>query len=723
MVRSTGGLRASRPEETEGARFHVFVVDAHPERAMLGRRKFDVSAFMSVRDVKGAVSRVVGIPASRQLLYWRSRELKDHRTLEESGVHRAGATLLFDAQRADDSGEGCRVVVGGAPSPPRSSSGKSLSLEAVSSSALGGPDAALPPKLASSLLLARRALVLGSKAPELALDGTGGTYFLRSLDGRPVACFKPADEEPFCVNNPRHIVGPNGPSERAASASPSMRRGVRPGEAYLREVAAYLLDRSGGGLAGVPETTVVECRHPKFHHADRASRDKVGSFQVFVAHEGVAEDFGVDRLNTARLQAVAALDVRALNCDRNGANLLVPSKKPRDVDVVPIDHGYCLPEVLEIEWFDWCWIDWPQIAAPVCDELKRAIAAIDPERDAADLSDALGLRRESLRLSRAASELLKRGVAAGLTLRDVASLVVAPQTDLSAPSSDSARSSSAVSSIGARAKSRLAAAVARAADLAALALDEDRHPGRRKRPASPEHAFFLDDAKESSLVAAVAVLEPTETVVSFSPQPFEDDDDDLRRAREEKNMAEVERRLAASAPPQSKPVAILPRDPRGAFAESIAVSGSPRWVDGLPANVASRARPDLPCSPVAESPDDDLWTRLAVVPSPARRRQSATSRAAPAASTQRLRENTPLVRLHSCPALADALFSITQDDDDSAIPKPPPVDDDRTTSVDDDDHQADFDRHFFHFLHGILDDLVKWKQLAVTKTDVRLASF
>ena len=650
---------------------HVYLIDAWRERAMLGgRRKLKVSAFMSVREVKCALSRLLGIPVSRQRLYWRSRELKDGRTLEESGIEGPEPTLVFDARPADGSGDdSCRLT------PPSSSSSKggsssggsraaggsrTPSLEPISCAALhGGP--ALPTTLNRALLKARRALVVGAKAPELALDGTGGTYFLRGLDGRAAACFKPADEEPFCVNNPRHFVGPHGSQQGGTQQGLAMRRGVRPGEAYAREVAAYLLDRSAGGLGGVPETTVVECRHPKFHYADREVRDKVGSLQVFVEHDGVAEDYGVERLGVERLQAIAALDVRALNCDRNSANLLVPrARSGKLLEVVPIDHGFCLPDCLEIEWFDWCWIDWPQLAAPVCDEVKRAVANVDPAADAAMLRDALGLRPKCLRLARAASELLKRGVAAGLTLRDVASLVVAPQRD---PGTHFH-------------KSRLAAAIDRAADLAALALDEDRHPGR-KRPASPRRD---DDLSSAETKEALVDLH-----LSFAADP-------LARAREDKNVAELERRVAAAAW-------------RDWNDHKTPLSSSPRWVDGLPADVASRRPPTRDLSPVADDLDDP--------PDPPRRRRRPTPDRA-------RRDSTPLVRLHSCPALADVLSS-SEDDlpaaaraakSEEPLSRPRPANDD------------EFDRHFFHFLVGILDDLVKWKQLASTKaTTQKLYSF
>ena len=43
----------------------------------------------------------------------------------------------------------------------------------------------------------------------------------------------------------------------------TLRAGVQPGEACLREVAAFLLDHDS--FASVPQTTLAEARHPAFH--------------------------------------------------------------------------------------------------------------------------------------------------------------------------------------------------------------------------------------------------------------------------------------------------------------------------------------------------------------------------------------------------------------------------------------------------------------------------
>lgn len=51
-----------------------------------------------------------------------------------------------------------------------------------------------------------------------------------SLQGQPVAVFKPSDEEPFSANNPKLHRAPTG------STAEGLRRGVQPGEGAVREV-------------------------------------------------------------------------------------------------------------------------------------------------------------------------------------------------------------------------------------------------------------------------------------------------------------------------------------------------------------------------------------------------------------------------------------------------------------------------------------------------------
>lgn len=97
----------------------------------------------------------------------------------------------------------------------------------------GDTGASIPRRLAKKIRLAQRGFAVGLAA-RLAMEGTGGTYFLRNPKKQPILVFKPADEEAFAPNNPRSYTGTMG--------QPSFRPGIFSGRGYLREVAAFLMD-------------------------------------------------------------------------------------------------------------------------------------------------------------------------------------------------------------------------------------------------------------------------------------------------------------------------------------------------------------------------------------------------------------------------------------------------------------------------------------------------
>lgn len=114
--------------------------------------------------------------------------------------------------------------------------------------------------------------------PMLVDDCTGGTYMCFNKYEGVEAVFKPYDEEPYCINNPKGLY-PNQLSEN--------NRGIIPGTAYLREIASYYLDHNH--FAGVPETALA-CLSYESENFD--IRRKVGSLQLFVSHECSSEDYG-----------------------------------------------------------------------------------------------------------------------------------------------------------------------------------------------------------------------------------------------------------------------------------------------------------------------------------------------------------------------------------------------------------------------------------------------
>ena len=113
--------------------------------------------------------------------------------------------------------------------------------------------------------------------PKLSENGTSGTYFLQNAKRKNIAVFKPRDEEPFMPNNPRGYNNIKGESM-------GFRKGIRPGESYLREIAACLIDSEH--FHKIPCTSLVEVYHKKFEE-----KIKKGSLQLFVDHDDVAGNY------------------------------------------------------------------------------------------------------------------------------------------------------------------------------------------------------------------------------------------------------------------------------------------------------------------------------------------------------------------------------------------------------------------------------------------------
>lgn len=202
-----------------------------------------------------------------------------------------------------------------------------------------------------------------------------------------------------------------------ALGEPGLKPTVRVGEAAIREVAAYLLDYNH--FAQVPHTVLVKFTHPIFHvsankpaspqlseaasfnnietqsaasldsalststsqliQARRAmessgpSPSKLGSLQEFVAHDCDTSEIGTSMFSLQDVHRIAILDIRLFNTDRHAGNILVqrPSGGSSKLSalarlnqpqcrLLPIDHGFCLPEALEPPFFEW--LHWPQVS-------------------------------------------------------------------------------------------------------------------------------------------------------------------------------------------------------------------------------------------------------------------------------------------------------------------------------------------------------------------------
>ena len=191
--------------------------------------------------------------------------------------------------------------------------------------------------------------------PIRSSEGTGGTYFMQDKLGLDyVSIFKPIDEEPMAVNNPQGLpLSTNGEG---------LKKGTRVGEGAVREVAAYILDhpKSGPrsfsgemmGFAGVPPTCLVQCLHKGFNHPDGYDcapvNVKVGSLQMFMKNSGSCEDMGPRGFPVEEVHKISVFDIRMANADRHAGNILIGKGEDGQTVLIPIDHGYCLPENVSI---------------------------------------------------------------------------------------------------------------------------------------------------------------------------------------------------------------------------------------------------------------------------------------------------------------------------------------------------------------------------------------
>ncbi|GMI76460.1 hypothetical protein like AT5G24240 [Hibiscus trionum] len=259
-------------------------------------------------------------------------------------------------------------------------------------------------------------------SPIRSSEGSGGAYFMQDSSGlKYISVFKPIDEEPMALNNPRGLP--------LSLDGEGLKKGTRVGEGALREVAAFLLDHpmagprsydSGEkGFAGVPPTVMVKCLHRGFNYPEGYEYDskniKIGSLQMFINNVGSCEDMGPRAFPVKEVHKISVLDIRLANADRHAGNILVTRNCEEDrVSLVPIDHGYCLPENFEDCTFDWLY--WPQAQEPYSPDVINYIKLLDAEKDIELLKfHGWDMPPKCARTLRISTMLLKKGVERGLT--------------------------------------------------------------------------------------------------------------------------------------------------------------------------------------------------------------------------------------------------------------------------------------------------------------------
>mmetsp|Transcript_131071 Transcript_131071/g.379199 ORF Transcript_131071/g.379199 Transcript_131071/m.379199 type:complete len:628 (+) Transcript_131071:118-2001(+) len=267
-------------------------------------------------------------------------------------------------------------------------------------------------------------------APNLVEDGLGGTYFLKDRDGASIAVFKPRDEEPLAMNNPKTHAG--------EGWGAGLKEGVLVGDASLNEYAAFLIDQASSPAlrAGVCPTALVRVANSVFFSAKerrnsafRVIKDKVGSFQLFAQHDCTSEDLGPSKFPVDQAHRIAVLDIRLCNTDRHSGNILVREQGHGHLQLVPIDHGYALPSEVGGAAFEW--LSWSASKASFSEEMKRDILAIDLDCVEASLRKKVpAMRDECFATLRICTKLLQAGVEAGLTAYDIGMMMTRPEDGL-----------------------------------------------------------------------------------------------------------------------------------------------------------------------------------------------------------------------------------------------------------------------------------------------------
>merc|ERR1740139_308984 len=78
-------------------------------------------------------------------------------------------------------------------------------------------------------------------------------------------------------------------------------------------------------------------------------QSKIGSFQLFVKNKGPVENYSWDLFAVDEVHKIGILDLRILNLDRNNCNILVAQSAPGEtLTLVPIDHGFSIPDTLSV---------------------------------------------------------------------------------------------------------------------------------------------------------------------------------------------------------------------------------------------------------------------------------------------------------------------------------------------------------------------------------------
>jgi hypothetical protein len=152
-----------------------------------------------------------------------------------------------------------------------------------------------------------------------------------------------------------------------------------------------------------------------------------------VKSEGPIENYSADLFDADEIHKIAVLDLRIMNLDRNTENILV-QRVGSSYRLVPIDHGLCIPDSLEVCSYDLAWLGYEQAETPFSQKTLDFIESLDIEQDIEMLESSFKIRPICLRNIKVSSLLLKRGAAHGLTLAQIGQILCRPDEDDQEPS-------------------------------------------------------------------------------------------------------------------------------------------------------------------------------------------------------------------------------------------------------------------------------------------------
>ncbi|XP_070540575.1 phosphatidylinositol 4-kinase type 2-beta-like [Ptychodera flava] len=265
--------------------------------------------------------------------------------------------------------------------------------------------------------------ILNGVYPERIRQGTSGSYFVKNMDGKSIAVFKPKSEEPYGHLNPKWTKW----LHKICCPCCFGRACLVPNQGYLSEAGASLVDQKLK-LNIVPKTRVVKLVSETFNYSaiDRAKAKtkkfasekwekigrklkriglppKTGSFQLFVSGFKDA-DYWLRRFDTESLpestakqfqwqfERLVVLDYIIRNTDRGNDNWLIKYDKsdidendgdgcdwtmvkPPEIKIAAIDNGLAFPFKHPDSWraypYHWAWL--PQAKTPFSSETRDLV--------------------------------------------------------------------------------------------------------------------------------------------------------------------------------------------------------------------------------------------------------------------------------------------------------------------------------------------------------------